>query len=397
MTTAPPVAVDRRAPWLTVARREIVSKLTDRSFIIGTVLTLALIGGFMGISAWMDERTKTHDVVVVAADRSMADTVAKGVQGADDKVKVIVTEVPDAARAEADVRDGQADAWLHKGGEGWVLTGKNEVDSGLQSATQAVIRQNVIAENAAAAGTDAASLEKGSTLSTTLLVGDADKQDFAKAMGFALAFLFYMASLGFGYTIAGSVVEEKASRIVEIIATKIPIRQLLIGKVLGNTALAIAQTAVYVGLGFIGLAFTPYKSMLPSISAGVGWFLGFFLVGFLLIACLWAVVGALASRSEDLQQTATPLTFLMMGIFFATFLAKGAWLTVLSYVPPFSAILMPIRVLQGTAAWWEPIAALAILLAAAGVVVWVAERLYRRALLQTSGRLSWRQAWAVAE
>lgn len=397
MTTAPPVAVDRRAPWLTVARREIVSKLTDRSFIIGTVLTLALIGGFMGISAWMDERTKTHDVVVVAADRSMADTVAKGVQGADDKVKVIVTEVPDAAKAEADVRDGQADAWLHKGGEGWVLTGKNEVDSGLQSATQAVIRQNVIAENAAAAGTDAASLEKGSTLSTALLVGDADKQDFAKAMGFALAFLFYMASLGFGYTIAGSVVEEKASRIVEIIATKIPIRQLLIGKVLGNTALAIAQTAVYVGLGFIGLAFTPYKSMLPSISAGVGWFLGFFLVGFLLIACLWAVVGALASRSEDLQQTATPLTFLMMGIFFATFLAKGAWLTVLSYVPPFSAILMPIRVLQGTAAWWEPIAALAILLAAAGVVVWVAERLYRRALLQTSGRLSWRQAWAVAE
>ena len=116
---------------------------------------------------------------------------------------------------------------------------------------------------------------------------------------------------------------------------------MLIGKILGNTALAVGQMVVYTGIGLIGLSFTQYKSYLPSVSAGIVWFLAFFLIGFLVIACAWAVAGALASRTEDLQQTAMPLTMLMMAMWFAVFLAKGAVLTVLSFVPPFSAILMP--------------------------------------------------------
>ena len=71
--------------------------------------------------------------------------------------------------------------------------------------------------------------------------------------------------------------------------------------------------------------------------------------------------------------------------------------TMLSYVPPASAILMPQRVLEGSAQWWEPLVALGILAVAAGAVVLLAERLYRRSLLQTQGRLSMRQAWSAPE
>jgi ABC-2 type transport system permease protein len=92
-----------------------------------------------------------------------------------------------------------------------------------------------------------------------------------------------------------------------------------------------------------------------------------------------------------------PLTMLMMAMWFAVFLAKGAVLTVLSFVPPFSAILMPIRILDGSAAWWEPVVALLLLIALAGVIVRGAERLYRRSLLQTSGKLSIKQAWSAPE
>ena len=70
------------------------------------------------------------------------------------------------------------------------------------------------------------------------------------------------------------------------------------------------------------------------------------------------MAGALASRAEDLQTTATPLNFLMMGVFFGAFLFEGTAQTVASYVPPFSIVLMPIRVLSGDAAVWEPIVAL---------------------------------------
>jgi ABC-2 type transport system permease protein len=198
-------------------------------------------------------------------------------------------------------------------------------------------------------------------------------------------------------TLAGSVVEEKSSRLVEIIAARIPVRQLLAGKVLGHTTLALGQMALYMAVGLVGLSFSPYSSFLPSISSGVGWFLAFFLVGFLLLACLWAVAGALASRTEDLQSTAMPLSFLLMGVWFSAFLAKGTALVVLSFVPPFSAVLMTMRLLQGGVPLWQPIVALAILVVAAGGVILVAERLYRRSLLQTQGRVSLKAAWRAAD
>ena len=265
-----------------------------------------------------------HDLVASGADVSFARTLASEVTAVDDKVIVDVRSADSAEAARALVLDDDADVWLHKVGDDWTLTAATEVPDGLQAAASTVVRQSTIATNAQSAGTSVAAIEKGATLKASILKGNADKQGFAKGMGFVLAFLFYMASLTFGMQLAGSVVEEKASRIVEIIATKIPVRQLLIGKILGNTALAVGQMVVYTGIGLIGLSFTQYKSYLPSVSAGIVWFLAFFLLGFLVIACAWAVAGALASRTEDLQQTAMPLTMLMMAMWFAVFLAKGS-------------------------------------------------------------------------
>ena len=125
-------------------------------------------------------------------------------------------------------------------------------------------------------------------------------------MGLALSFLFYFAALGFGYTLSGSIVEEKANRIVEIITTKIPVRQLLIGKIAGNSLLAIAQTALIVAIGLIGISFTEYSSYLPDLTAGVGWFAAFFVVGFCFIACWWAVCGVAREPGRGLRPRRHP-------------------------------------------------------------------------------------------
>lgn len=386
------------APWMIVARREIVAKLTDRTFLIGTLFSLLIIVAIVGMQIVLSERTHHYTVVAQAADAPMAEAVAAGAQQADDKVTVTVSQVASPADAEAAVRSGDANAWLHQGGAdgGWVLTGREEVDPALSQIATLVVRGAVTAANAQAAGADLRAIERGSTLETALLVGDAQKQDLARAMGFVLAMLFYMSSLAFGFIIAGSVVEEKASRLVEILTTRISIRDLLLGKVLGNTALALAQMATYLGVGLVGLSFTSMSDLLPSVSAGVGWFLAFYVVGFVLLACLFAAAGSLATRSEDLQASSMPLTIALMAVFFSAFLAKGSVLVWLSFVPPFSGVLMPIRLLQGTAATWEPVVALALLLATSGLVIAAAARLYRRALLQTGGRLSLRQAWRLA-
>ena len=88
---------------------------------------------------------------------------------------------------------------------------------------------------------------------------------------------------------------------------------------------------------------------------------------------------------------------LVLGVFFGSLFLDGTAKVVVSYLPPFSAVLMPTRLLEGTAQWWEAVLALGLLLAAAGGVVTVAEGLYRRSLLQTSGKLSVRQAWSAPE
>ncbi len=259
------------------------------------------------------------------------------------------------------------------------------------------MRQAALEQQASGLGTTADRLQAGSTVTTALLTGDAEKSQLASGVAFAFAFLFYIATLTFGITLANSVVEEKQSRIVEIIATSIPVRQLLVGKIAGNSALAIAQMLLYAGVGLVGLSLTPYSSLVAGVSGPVVWFLVFFLAGFVALAALWAVAGALASRTEEVQATSTPLTMLVLAVFFGSLFLDGTAKTVASFVPPFSAVLMPTRLLEGTAQWWEAALALGLLLAAAAAVLRVAERLYRRSLLQTGGRLSMKQAWSAPE
>ena len=383
--------------WLLVTRREVVSRITDKSFLIGTALMVAMLVGFIGFTAWQDERTDEVTLAATPDAVAMADVIAETAPDVDDKVEIKVLEVDDADAAETALRESEADAWLHPADDGWQLTSESSEQESLTEVTRSVVRQAVLAENAAGAGTTVEALEAGSAVSTDFLRGDAEKAAVAQAVGFVFVFLFYFAALIFGMQLASSVIEEKQSRIVEIIAAAIPLRHLLAGKVLGNTALAMIQLLIYLAVGLVGLSFTPYKSFVPALSGPTAWFIGFFFAGFVALACLWAVAGSLASRTEDLQATSTPLTMLMLVMFFGGVSLDGRAQVIASFVPPVSAVVMPKRILAGGVEWWEPLLALGLLAAFAAITVWVGERLYRRALLQTGGRVSLRQAWAAAE
>ena len=383
--------------WLLVTRREVVSRITDKSFLIGTVLMVAMIAGFIAFTAWQDEKTDEVTLGATPEAVAMATAVKDGAPAVDDKVEVTVVELDDEAAARTALREDEVDAWLHPTADGWELTSESSEQESLTDVTETVVREQVLADNASGAGTTVEALEAGSTVSTKFLRGDAEKAAVAEAVGFVFVFLFYFAALVFGMQLASSVIEEKQSRIVEIIAAAIPLRHLLAGKVLGNTALAVIQLLVYVVVGLVGLSFTSYKSYVPALSGPTAWFIGFFLAGFVALACLWAVAGSLASRAEDLQATSTPLTMLMLVMFFGGLSLDGRGQVIASFIPPVSAVVMPKRILAGGVEWWEPLLALGLLAAFAAVTVWVGEKLYRRALLQTGGRVTLRQAWSAAE
>ncbi|MFE6560982.1 ABC transporter permease [Nocardioides sp. NPDC057767] len=154
---------------------------------------------------------------------------------------------------------------------------------------------------------------------------------------------------------------------------------------------------IYVTVGLVGLSLTDFSFALPALSGAIGWFVVFFLIGFVVLSTLWAVAGALASRTEDLQSSSTPITMLLMVMFFGALYLDGVGEQIGSYVPPLSAVLMPMRLVDGSAAWWEPVIALALLLGFGAALVRLAERLYSRALLQTGGQLSLKAAWRLEE
>ncbi|MEW1952697.1 ABC transporter permease [Terrabacter sp. NPDC080008] len=384
--------------WAVVAAREVVVRLTNRAFLVSTLITLVFIAGYGAFSVWQSGRTTTYTVAVTGTDgASIVERAATAAHRTDDKVTVRATAVPGETAARALVEQGDADVWLHPGGAGWTLTSESDVDATLRTALEGALRSTALERNAAAAGTSVTALEQGTTLTTARFDGATTDSGFVKGATFAFAILFFMAAMMFGQQIAASVVEEKQSRIIEIIATAIPLRQLLAGKVVGNSAIALAQVVLFSGVGLVAVSFTDASTLLPSLSSAVVWFVLFFAVGFFALACLYAVAGALASRTEDLQSTTAPMTIVMMVVYIASFGLSGTALKVASFVPIASVVSMPGRILAGDAAWWEPALALLIMAGFSAATVVVGERIYRRSLMQTRGRVSWKQALTAAD
>jgi ABC-2 type transport system permease protein len=204
-----------------------------------------------------------------------------------------------------------------------------------------------------------------------------------------------MTALGFGMMIAQSVVQEKESRIVEILAAAVPIRALLWGKVIGNTVMALGQIVVISTGSLIGLLMTGQADVLKVVAPVAGWFVVFFVLGFVALAGLWAVAGSLATRQEDLGSTTLPWQMsLMIPFFFSVFAGEQAK-AVASFVPIASSMAMPGRMLTQDVPVWEPLLAILILLATTVLIVRVGARLYERTLLQTGRRLGYREAISI--
>lgn len=384
-----------RGAWLLVAQREIVTRALNKAFLVGLLVSLAVIALLAAFFTWQSTRVDTYAVAVTGSDVTAvasASTAVELAEAEDGSTELEVLEVADDGAARAALSAGDADVWLHPGDDGWVLAAEGEPDGTVTRLVGAAVEQQVMATNAEAAGTSVPELSEGAALTTEALDPQAMGEDTMFFATFALSFLFFAGAMTSGMMIAGSVVEEKQSRLVEIIATAVPLRQLLAGKILGSSVIAVGQNLLFAAIGLVAVVASPISIALPALSTSLIWFVVFFAVGFLALAALYAVAGALASRSEDLQYTSTPMTMIVMGVYFLTFSASGTFQTVLSYVPVANVVAMPARVLTGGTAWWEPVVSLLLLAAFAVLALLVSERAFRGALMQTGGRVSWKQA-----
>ena len=362
---APPAAAPTFAQsvWL-VAEREIGSKLRSKSFLIsfGILFVLALAGViWAGFSA---KDSSTTRVAVTSASAQYVD----GVPGLE------VIEVADDAAAEALVKDGTVDAAV--------------LSDTASPLGYSVVVESDVPSNLLMSLSQSPSVVVLDPASSTNWIG------YIAAIGFGVVFLF--AAQTFGATIAQSVVEEKQTRVVELLISAIPARALLAGKVVGNTILAMGQVVILAAIAVIGLTVTGQSEFLQGVGGPIASFAVFFLFGFVLLAALFAAAAAMVSRQEDIGATTTPLMFLILGPYSLVifFWNNPTVLTIMSYVPFSAPVGMPVRLFLGQAQWWEPLVSLAILLVTCVLAIWAGARIYENSILRMGGRVKLGEALA---
>jgi ABC-2 type transport system permease protein len=234
---------------------------------------------------------------------------------------------------------------------------------------------------------------------SAILPPDPDQASKA-AVAFVAVLLLYGQLFGYGVWVATGVIEEKNSRVVEVLLSAIRARQLMAGKIAGIGTLGLLQL-IFIALFAITLASVTGAIDLPSDSfSGAALTVGWFVLGFAFYAAMFAVAGALVSRMEELQNAIVPINLLI----FASFLISIGALQdpdstiarVASLLPISSALAMPVRMVLGSATTWEVLASLAIVIGSTALLIPLAGRVYAGAVLRTGAKVKLRDAWRAA-
>jgi ABC-2 type transport system permease protein len=394
--SVPPPAPTDRGAWLLVARRDFRVRLRDKGFAISTAITLTVLSAFILIRAYGGGGTPSYDLGVVGAASVGAPVVAVADQQA---VDITVRAFPDEASGRQALSDGEIDALLN----GERLLGQRDVPKQLSDIVQASAVAERIRAALAQAGLSpeelARVLDRRPVRMEAVEPVDTNRESNA-AVAFIGVILLYGQLFGYGVWVATGVIEEKASRVVEILLSAISPRQLLAGKVVGIGTLGIAQLAFIAAFAIVLAMVTGALSIPASAIGAAVLVLAWFVLGFAFYAGLFAVSGALVSRMEELQNAMVPINIIILVSFFISVGAlqdPDSTVVVIASMVPFSAALaMPVRIVLGAATVPQIVASVIILVGSTALLIPLAGRIYAGAILRTGARVKLRDAWRAA-
>lgn len=344
-----------------VSAREIQARIRSKAFVVSALILIGMVVASIVVGGIVSKATADDTTPVAVVDGVSLPTTG----GLD------VTESASVADAERLVTKGDVDAAIVPSDDplGYKVVGLDKAPSEVVSALSVTPR-------------------------IELLDPDALPGGLVYLIAIAFGVVYFASAVTFGQSIAQSVVEEKSTRVVEILMSAIPARALLAGKVLGNSIMAFAQIVAVAVAAIVTLAVTGQDNMFAMLGPSILWFIGFFAIGFVLLASLFAAAAVLVSRQEDVGSVTTPVMMLVMIPYFLIIVAydNPTILGIMSYVPFSAPIGMPMRIFLGTAEWWEPILSLVIVAASVVAVVVIGARVYENALLRTGSRVKLSEA-----
>jgi ABC-2 type transport system permease protein len=378
-----------------VARRELAVRMRGTAFRLSTILLLAVTVAGIAIATALTGHPQRFTVAVTA----QAPPTVTALVRADAKaagLQVTTVTAADRAAAVRLVEQGTATAALAGGAE---IIWKGNPSSTLQPLMTAAVQQAVVTQRAASLGLSsgtAARLLAPVQVSNTQL--HSSSQRTARTIIAEIGILLlYMAITLYGSYVLTGVVEEKSSRVAEVLLSRVPPSSLLGGKVAGIGLAGLAQFAAVAVAAVATLLVTRPSGLPPGTYGAIPMLVVWFVLGFAFYSVLYGSLGSLASRTEDAQAAAGPVIALLVAIYIAAVAAIGnpgaAWVTLLSLLPPTAPILMPLRTSLVYVPAWQVAAAVVLALAAIYGLFRMGTRLYRNAILHNGARLQLRDAW----
>jgi ABC-2 type transport system permease protein len=431
---------------LVVFKREYLERVRSRWFIIGTLLGPAFLLLIVGAPRLMGDRSEgSRDVaridVIDATGSGLGTRVADALRAKYPLSRAPYVRTVDASKVpleeDRSVLRVQRDEVLGAlvldsttvTGDSVRYAGRNAGSHTDVDAIRNIVRNVVLADQMEHAGIDARRVEEFSHIRLdmhTQKIGDKGVEKgnpiAVILLGYAVALLLYMMIVVYGQAIMRSVLEEKSTRVAEVVVSSVDTDTLLAGKILGVGLVAITQVVSWIVLGAAALMYFPQimggsgdamggaaggsmvsgaasgaaggasaaaalvKAGLPTVPvwATIALFLCFVL-GFIFYASLFAAVGAMVNSQEDVQQAATPVMLLLVSsaIFMGPIMANPTsnLAKTMSILPTSAPIIMPLRMTLVPVPWIEIVGALAGVSAACAASIWVSGRIYRIGLL----------------
>ena len=371
-----------RSVWL-VARREIIERGRSRAFILSLGLTIAIILAGLFLPSLIGGATGTNKLGIVGTAPPTF-TPQLGLITSASNVKVSVEPIADVATGEARLRDDSLDGLLVIPADGSVPT--------------FVVKER---ENGSLGQMVGAALSNGPSLTFRELVPSDPNRDTSFLFANVGVILLFISIFTFGTWVLTGVVEEKQSRVVEVVLSTVDARDLLIGKVFGIGLLGLVQLIVMVAVG-LGAGTAAGRFSLPPATVGaVAPLFLWFGLGYLLYSTALGVLGALASRMEEASNAASPVSFIAMGAYFFSLLValddpSGTAARIASFIPPVAPMVVPLRTALGAIEPWEIVISVLITAATIWGLFVVGGRVYSGAVLRTGGKIGLRDAWRAS-
>ncbi|TMD22735.1 MAG: ABC transporter permease [Chloroflexi bacterium] len=390
-----------------IARRDFITRVRTRLFLIGTILILVAIAGYVAFQVLVlskQGKVSAYKVAYVGGVQSLADPLAAAVKSLGFSIER--KPVRDQAQGETEVRNGSLDVLMSGSADSPQVLVRDQFSPTLAALLNQIVQQRALDRELAGAGLNPAQVEARVASARVQVhslkppVGQEQRLQ-AVAAGFVAALFLYMALLTYGNFIAQGVVEEKANRIVEILLSTVRPEQLLIGKVVGIGLVGLLQFVVIGIFAFVVTTVT-HVFTVPTAAAGVvlaG--LLWFVLGYFLYAIMFAAGGSLVSRQEEVQSVVFPITMLAI---LAWFVAIGVLTPmfdgqpmsnvgiILGMIPFFSPVLLPTGMATGDMAAWQVLLAVVLTLGLTAAATWLAARIYANSVLRLGARVKLREA-----